>query len=96
MSSRKSAKSMIELPPRIKAQIERRARAENCNSPGEFVALLFREKIESEERDRLEELLLEGLVGDALPVNDIYWKDLRGRVRARSGTGASIRKRKRP
>jgi uncharacterized protein YoaH (UPF0181 family) len=73
----------VKVSKKIKALIEKRAAAEDC-SPGKFVESLMRQKLQQEEKARLDQLLKEGLAsGEAIVVDDAYWRDVEAQVKAR-------------
>lgn len=86
----------ISLPDEMKNFIEKQAKAGSFSSASEFIRQLVREEQKRAEKERLEEMLLEGLdSGPPIRATDEYWHDLRKRVERRSNPRrASARNRK--
>jgi Arc/MetJ-type ribon-helix-helix transcriptional regulator len=61
MKQRATSRLTVELPVKVKKLLEERAKAGNYDSPGELVSELFVEMLEREERERVEQLLLEAV-----------------------------------
>jgi antitoxin ParD1/3/4 len=67
----------ISLPEELKDYVEQQTRA-GYSTPSEFVRQLIREDQKRRNRERLEQLLLEGLdSGQPIPADKKFWSDLK-------------------
>ncbi len=67
----------ISLPEELKEYVEDQARGRDSTS-SEFVRDLIRQGLKRRTKERLEELLLEGLdSGDSFPADEAFWTDLK-------------------
>ena len=73
----------VSLPEELKEYVEARTRS-GYSTPSEYVRELIREDKKRQAQANLDALLLEGLAsGDPIPVNDVFWRDLKQEALAR-------------
>jgi antitoxin ParD1/3/4 len=85
----------ISLPDDLKDFVERRIKAGSFASASEFIRQLLREDQKRAERERLDQMLLDGMnSGKPIRANDAYWDDLRSRVERRAAEGKSPSRRR--
>ena len=82
----------ISLPDSMKACVEEEVEARGFNTTSEYFRALVREAQDRKARKHLETLLLEGInSGEATPITEEDWEDIRREVRERSAIRASQR-----
>jgi len=79
----------ISLPDSMKAFVEEEVQARGFNTTSEYFRALVREAQDRKARKHLEALLLEGLnSGEATPITEEDWEDIRREIRERSAKRA--------
>ena len=74
----------VRLPPHLKNFVDAEVSARNYASAGEYISLLVQKAHLVKNRERVEELLLEGLdSGPATPMTAQDWEDIRQEIRER-------------
>ncbi len=74
----------ISLPAPLRAWVESQVRSGRYGNASEYLRELIRRDQERRSRERLEDLLVEGLEsGDAVPLGEKDWNDLRTQVAER-------------
>ena len=78
-------KSMnISLPESMRTYVEEQIKTGDYGTASEYIRDLIRRDRAKKEQDRLESLVLEGLnSGEARPMTETDWADIRAEVRAR-------------
>lgn len=75
----------ISLPDSMKSFVETEVKEGGYNTTSEYFRALVREAQERKAKARLEALLLEGLhSGEATPMTEQDWEEIRQEVRARA------------
>ncbi len=82
----------VSLPSTLKKYVEKRVKENGYSTPSEYMRELIRiDQRASEQKDKLEELLREGLVGPRTEVTPKFWDDIRkdapARLERRKTTG---------
>ena len=73
----------VSLPEELKEFAEAQTKC-GYSTPSEYVRELIREDQKRKAREKLDQLLLEGLTsGDPIPVNGVFWADLKRDALAR-------------
>src|SRR5215472_4918502 len=74
----------ISLPDHLKALIDAEVAAKGYRSPGEYIGLLIQKAHLEKHREKIEQLLLDGLnSGPATPLTRQDWKDIEEEALAR-------------
>ncbi|HZT40709.1 MAG TPA: type II toxin-antitoxin system ParD family antitoxin [Chthonomonadaceae bacterium] len=80
----------ISLPDSMKSFVESEVKEGGYNTTSEYFRALVREAQERKAKTKLEELLLEGLrSGEATPMTEQDWEEIRKEVRARTAKRAA-------
>ena len=69
----------ISLPDLLKEFVDKQLATKGYGNVSEYFRSLLREAQAKEEDARLEALLLEGLASKSIPLDDDFWKRLRGK-----------------
>jgi len=67
----------ISLPESLKTFVDTQIAEKGFGNVSEYFRSLVRDARTKEEDSRLEALLLEGLAGNGIPLDDGFWSDLR-------------------
>lgn len=70
----------ISLPPELRSFVEGEVASGGYSTASEYVRTLIREAQKKKARERLEQLLLEGLESESIAVTPKFWEDLRREV----------------
>jgi antitoxin ParD1/3/4 len=70
----------ISLPEALKEYVKERVAEENFGTPSDYVRSLIREDKKRRDRERLDQLLLEGLRSDVETITPEYLRELRREV----------------
>ena len=74
----------ISLPPELRSFVEGEVASGGYSTASEYVRTLIREAQKKKARERLEQLLLEGLEsGEATPMTSNDWEEIRREVLSR-------------
>jgi antitoxin ParD1/3/4 len=85
----------ISLPESLKSFVDSQLAAKGYGNVSEYFRSLLRTAREEEEDVRVERLLMEGLAGESIPVDDKFWRDLdAGHARYKKQSEAKNRKSK--
>ncbi len=75
----------LSLPESMRAFVEEQAAKGGHGSADEYLRTLIREAQQREAKQRLEAMLLEGLEGEPIEVDDEFWDRFRARLVERHG-----------
>jgi len=75
----------LSLPESMRAFVEEQAAKGGHSSADEYLRTLIREAQQREAKQRLEAMLLEGLEGEPIEVDDEFWDRFRARLVERHG-----------
>jgi len=83
----------VSLPTDLRKFVEDKLARDRYSSASEYVRELIREDLKREARERVDQLLLEGLASPAKPMTKKDWEEIRQRAFARAD---ELRKHARP
>lgn len=66
----------ISLPTPLKAYVQQRVKRDGYGNVSEYMRELIRDDQHKKNKEKLDQLLLEGLEGKDRPIDDAYWADL--------------------
>lgn len=91
----------ISLPESLKQFVDAQVASKGYGNVSEYFRSLLREAQQKEADARLEELLLEGLASDSIPLDDVFWErfkvktaQIRQKYAARTSQGHAKKKAK--
>lgn len=73
----------ISLPTPLKAYVQQRVKRDGYGNISEYMRELIRDDQKKKSKERLENLLLEGLEGKDIAIDDAYWADLQQHITTR-------------
>ncbi len=73
----------ISLPTPLKAYVQQRVKRDGYGNISEYMRELIRDDQKKKAKEKLDSLLLEGLEGKDMPIDDAYWASLHQRIEDR-------------
>lgn len=82
----------ISLPSPLKAYVQQRVKRDGYGNISEYMRELIRDDQQKKAKERLDQLLLEGMEGKDRSIDASYWNDLQQHITARAKKRATGRK----